>query len=56
MDQPTVPVQLTADELELLASMRRHPAGSKQRLRECPTCGQNASGALGDVSLELVPR
>lgn len=43
-----------ADELELEASMRRHPAGKRREdLSRCPTCGQNASGALGEAALSL---
>lgn len=51
-----VPDPLSVDQqLELQASMARHPAG-KQRgvdLSRCPTCGQNASGALGEAALSL---
>lgn len=51
-----VPDQLSAEDLdELEASMSRHPAGKRREVdpRRCPTCGQNASGALGEAALSI---
>lgn len=39
---------------ELEASMRRHPAGKRQDLSRCPSCGQKASGALGESQDMLI--
>ena len=52
-----VPVQIPqpmieGDLVEIAASMSRHPAGKGRDLSRCPTCGQKASGALGE-SLEV---
>jgi hypothetical protein len=41
------------DEAELEASMSRHPSGRRQLSRQCPECGQNASGALGPTEPAL---
>lgn len=41
------------DQLELEAAILRHPAGKARELAQCPTCGQNPSGALGDPALSL---
>lgn len=49
---PTPPLE-PEDELELLASMARHPAGKGRRLTQCPTCGNSVSGALGDPGYVL---
>lgn len=48
-DQPLSP----EDEIALAMSMSRHPAGRARLERDpsqCPTCGQNASGALGSTA------
>lgn len=42
------------DQVALAASMRRHPAGKARSLSECPTCGQNVSGALGTPQEVLI--
>lgn len=52
--RPVPDLPLTGEEeAELEASMRRHPAGRARNINQCPTCGQNASGALGELQPTL---
>lgn len=52
------PVLTPEEELELEASMARHPAGRQLPERQlpkslCPTCGNSPAGTLGEPALAL---